>query len=73
MAAYGGLNHVQFLTSGEIAVRPVIMPAERIAELNAHIMLFYTGIKRTASDDCRHLCQRHESRGAANSAFSWTW
>jgi D-glycero-alpha-D-manno-heptose-7-phosphate kinase len=49
MAAYGGLNHVQFLASGEIAVRPLIMPVERISLLNKHIMLFYTGIKRTAS------------------------
>lgn len=50
MAAYGGLNHVQFLPSGDIAVRPVIMPPERLADLNRHVMLFYTGIKRTASD-----------------------
>ncbi len=49
MAAYGGLNHVQFMTSGDIAVRPVIMPLERITQFNKHIMLFYTGIKRTAS------------------------
>ena len=49
LAAYGGLNHVQFLKSGDIAVRPVIMPMERITQLNKHIMLFYTGIKRTAS------------------------
>jgi D-glycero-alpha-D-manno-heptose-7-phosphate kinase len=49
MAAYGGLNLVRFLPSGEISVRPVIMPSERIARLNDHVMLFYTGIKRTAS------------------------
>ena len=36
MAAYGGLNHVSFLPSGDIAVRPIIMPAERLAQLNAH-------------------------------------
>jgi D-glycero-alpha-D-manno-heptose-7-phosphate kinase len=49
MAAYGGLNHVQFMASGDIAVRPIIMPVERISQFNKHIMLFYTGIKRTAS------------------------
>jgi D-glycero-alpha-D-manno-heptose-7-phosphate kinase len=49
LAAYGGLNHVQFMINGDIAVRPVIMTAERVAQLNKHIMLFYTGIKRTAS------------------------
>jgi D-glycero-alpha-D-manno-heptose-7-phosphate kinase len=49
LAAYGGLNHVSFLENGEIAVRPVTISADRIRELNAHLMLFYTGIKRTAS------------------------
>lgn len=49
-AAYGGLNHIQFLQNGEISVRPVIMSAERIHELNSNLMLFYTGIKRTAAD-----------------------
>jgi D-glycero-alpha-D-manno-heptose-7-phosphate kinase len=48
MAAYGGLNHVSFLQSGEVAVRPIIMPAQRLAQLNAHLMLVYTGIRRTA-------------------------
>jgi D-glycero-alpha-D-manno-heptose-7-phosphate kinase len=49
LTAYGGLNHVRFPPSGEISVRPVIMPAERMTLLNNHVMLIYTGIKRTAS------------------------
>ena len=50
MAAYGGVRHVQFLSNGEISVRPVTLPAQRLADLNDHLMLFYTGIIRTASD-----------------------
>ncbi len=50
LAAYGGLNHVRFLDNGEIAVSPVTIAPQRTAELNAHLMLFYTGIKRTASN-----------------------
>jgi D-glycero-alpha-D-manno-heptose-7-phosphate kinase len=49
LAAHGGLNHVTFQPNGEIAVRPVTIGAERMRELNSHLMLFYTGIKRTAS------------------------
>ncbi len=49
-AAYGGFNHMQFLQNGEISVRPVIMSADRLHELNNNLMLFYTGIKRTAAD-----------------------
>lgn len=48
-AAYGGFNHVRFATSGDISVRPVILPPSRIAELESSLMLFYTGIKRTAA------------------------
>lgn len=49
-AAYGGLNHVTFHADDEFSVRPVTISRERIHELNAHLMLFYTGIKRTATD-----------------------
>jgi D-glycero-alpha-D-manno-heptose-7-phosphate kinase len=50
LAAYGGFNHITFLPNGEISVRPITVSCERIRELNAHLMLFYTGIKRTASN-----------------------
>lgn len=50
MAAQGGFNRIVFHPSSEISVHPVILPLERIHELNANLMLFYTGIKRTASD-----------------------
>lgn len=49
-AAYGGLNHISFAPSGEISVRPLTLSTERVRELNAHLMLFYTGIKRTAAN-----------------------
>jgi len=49
-AAYGGLNHITFTPNGEISVRPVTVGAERVRELNDHLMLFYSGIKRTASN-----------------------
>ena len=50
LAAYGGLNHVTFLTNGEISVRPMTISRDRTAQLDSHLMLLYTGIKRTASD-----------------------
>lgn len=49
-AAYGGFNHIAFLPDGGISVRPVTLSVERVAELDAHLMLFYTGIQRTASE-----------------------
>jgi len=50
MAAFGGFKHVQFQPDGEIGVAPLVLPAERIAELKGNLMLFYTGIARTAAD-----------------------
>jgi D-glycero-alpha-D-manno-heptose-7-phosphate kinase len=50
LAAYGGFSQLQFFPNGEFTVRPVIIPSERLHELNSCLMLFYTGIKRTASE-----------------------
>lgn len=49
-AAYGGFNHITFLPNGDFSVRPVTLSSQRIEELNSHLMLFYTGLIRTASD-----------------------
>ncbi len=49
-AGYGGLNQFTFMPSGEIVARPLTLPAARMTELESHLMLFYSGIKRTATD-----------------------
>lgn len=48
-AAFGGFNHISFLTNDELSVRPVVLSPQRLQELDDHLMLFYTGIRRTAS------------------------
>jgi D-glycero-alpha-D-manno-heptose-7-phosphate kinase len=50
LAAHGGFNHITFMPNGEITVRPMTLRPERIRELNDHLMLFYTGIVRQASE-----------------------
>lgn len=50
LAAYGGMNYVEFRTDGAFDVRPVIVSPERKAELSAHLMLCFTGFSRFASD-----------------------
>jgi len=49
-AAHGGTNQVLFHPSGEISVIPMTIGRDRLSELDSHLMLFYTGIRRTASD-----------------------
>jgi D-glycero-alpha-D-manno-heptose-7-phosphate kinase len=62
MATHGGLRHVTFEPDGEIVVDPVVMPAARVAELESHLMLFYTGIARTAADVARSYVVDLEAR-----------
>ncbi|HYV97772.1 MAG TPA: hypothetical protein VE967_09980 [Gemmatimonadaceae bacterium] len=50
LAAYGGFNHINFMQNGDISVRPVTLATSRQQELESHMMLFYTGIIRTASN-----------------------
>ncbi len=49
-ASYGGLNLISFHKNGQILVKPVTISSKRLEELQDHLMLFYTGIIRTASD-----------------------
>jgi D-glycero-alpha-D-manno-heptose-7-phosphate kinase len=62
MAAHGGLKHVKFLANGDITVSPLVLPAERVAELKGHLMLFYTGIARTAADVAQSYVPRIATR-----------
>jgi D-glycero-alpha-D-manno-heptose-7-phosphate kinase len=61
-AAYGGFNYICFMPNKEISVRPVTLSVERIQELNSYLMLFYTGIKRTAADVAESYVGDIESR-----------
>jgi D-glycero-alpha-D-manno-heptose-7-phosphate kinase len=50
LAAYGGFNLISFHKDGKITLKPMTISSKRIEELQNHLMLFYTGIVRTASD-----------------------
>jgi D-glycero-alpha-D-manno-heptose-7-phosphate kinase len=49
-AAFGGFNHITFRQDGVYHVHPMIMPHERLEVLQKHLMLFFTGISRTAAE-----------------------
>jgi D-glycero-alpha-D-manno-heptose-7-phosphate kinase len=61
-AAYGGFNHISFLPNGTFSVRPITLTQERLKELNSHLMLFYTGIKRTSADVAESYVNDMEAR-----------
>ncbi len=47
--SYGGFNHIIFDESGSFHVNKIIIPEERIKELNSNLVLLYTGVSRIAS------------------------
>ena len=53
IAAFGGITSFEFAKDGEVTVKPVKMSEEAGDELHNNIMLFYTGITRSASDILR--------------------
>ncbi|TAN44376.1 MAG: kinase [Rhodospirillales bacterium] len=48
--AFGGINRIDIRTDHSFRVEPVIMSAERRDELQSHLVLFFTGLSRSASD-----------------------
>lgn len=49
-AAFGGLNRIEFGGASEIMVKPYILAPEQFDSLQQHVMLFFTGFARTASE-----------------------
>jgi D-glycero-alpha-D-manno-heptose-7-phosphate kinase len=50
LAAFGGLVRVDFDPDGEIHVAPVVLTVDRLDELQRHLLLFFTGFSRIASE-----------------------
>jgi len=49
-AAFGGFNRINFGGSREIEVSPLIISKEKMESIQNHLLLFFTGFSRTASE-----------------------
>lgn len=49
-SAFGGLNRIDIRTDGSFEVAPLVVRTERLAGLQKHLLLLYTGLSRTASE-----------------------
>jgi D-glycero-alpha-D-manno-heptose-7-phosphate kinase len=49
-AAYGGFNRINFRADGRIDVKPLLAPPDRLAQLEQHLALYFTGFSRIASE-----------------------
>lgn len=62
LASYGGFNLITFRKDGESTVSPITIPPKRIEQLQNHLMLFYTGMARTASDIAKSYVNNIENQ-----------
>ena len=63
-AAFGGLNRIEFRRDGSFDVAPIILPIERLAVLQRHLMLCFTGLSRIASEVAQSTIDNMDQREA---------
>lgn len=48
--AYGGLNKITVHSNGDFEVTPLVLSFTRFRDLHKHLLLFFTGVSRSATD-----------------------
>ena len=61
-AAFGGLNRIEFRRDGSFDVAPIVLPIERLAVLQSHLMLCFTGLSRISSEVARSTIENLDQR-----------
>jgi len=67
--SYGGLNKILVQPNGDFMVSPITLPNGRLDELQKHLILFFTGISRTASDIAAEKIKAIPKKSASLSAM----
>lgn len=62
MAAHGGLCRVNFLPNGDIGQTPIVMKPERLTAFQDHLLLYFTGFSRIASEIAKEQIERTKQR-----------
>jgi D-glycero-alpha-D-manno-heptose-7-phosphate kinase len=62
IAAHGGLCRINFLSNDDIHVTPIILPQQRLTDLQSHLLLYFTGFSRTASRIAKEQIDRTPDR-----------
>ncbi|MBI3802795.1 MAG: kinase [Nitrospirae bacterium] len=61
-AAFGGFNKIEFKTNDSFEVFPIIMDKPRQEDFENHLMLFFTGFSRIASDIAKSKIENFKNR-----------
>ncbi len=62
-AAFGGLNKIEFGGQEKILVQPITISGEKLKLLQDHLMLFFTGFSRDASEVAKEQIKKTPSKG----------
>jgi D-glycero-alpha-D-manno-heptose-7-phosphate kinase len=54
LAGFGGFNYIEFGGNNHLRVRKITIPTEKLNQLQDHLMLFFTGFTRFASEIAQH-------------------
>ena len=63
-ASFGGLNRIEFNGKENFFVQPVTLNHRRVTELQNHLMFFFTGFSRTASEIADEQIRNTASKSA---------
>jgi D-glycero-alpha-D-manno-heptose-7-phosphate kinase len=61
-AAFGGFNRIKFHQNDSFEISPVVLPRKRQEALSAHLMLYFTGVSRIASDIAKSKIENLKER-----------
>lgn len=62
LSAFGGLSRVDFARDDSFALTPVILKPERLNELQDHLLLYFTGFSRIASEIAKEQIERTKDK-----------
>lgn len=65
ISAFGGITTLTFEKNGRVMVEPIKMKDDAIDELERNILLYYTGIERSASDILKEQNEKSKNDEAA--------
>jgi len=64
-AAMGGLNRISFERNGHFKLEPIIMDRERLMAFQSHMMLFFTGFSRYATEIAKKQIENTKKKAAS--------
>ena len=73
IAAYGGIRDIRFGPGDQVMAEELVLSAAGRRDLQRHIMLFYTGITRSANYDPGRADRQHQGHPSISSTSCATW